>query len=123
VWTNPLDVTDADDARWLSCLAWPGEGDRAERLTAAIGVACRDPPHLVRGDLAEQLAETAASASDEATLVVFHSAVLVYVSSARRAEFARAVAAWARSGSLRNTRKHCRNCPALPVTCPFLSPA
>ena len=28
---NPLDVTRDDDARWLSCLVWPGEGDRAER--------------------------------------------------------------------------------------------
>lgn len=90
---NPLDVTDADDARWLSCLVWPGEGDRAERLAAAIDLARRDPPHLVRGDLAEQLAETAAGAPEEATLVVFHSAVLVYVSPRRRAEFAQAVAA------------------------------
>jgi hypothetical protein len=90
---NPLDVADADDARWLSCLVWPGEGDRAERLAAAIDLARRDPPPLVRGDLAGQLAETAASAPREATLVVFHSAVLAYVSPARRAEFARAVAA------------------------------
>lgn len=89
---NPLDVTDAD-ARWLSCLVWPGEGDRAERLAAAIDLARRDPPPVVRGDLAEQLAETAAGAPKEATRVVFHSAVLVYVSSRRRAEFARAVAA------------------------------
>ena len=26
---NPLDVTSDDDVRWLSCLVWPGEGDRA----------------------------------------------------------------------------------------------
>jgi hypothetical protein len=90
---NPLDVADADDARWLSCLVWPGEGDRAERLAAAIDLARRDPPRLVRGDLAEQLAETAAEAPQEATLVVFHSAVLVYVSAERRAEFARIVTA------------------------------
>lgn len=67
---NPVDVTDADDARWLSCLVWPGEGDRAERRAAATDLARCDPPHLVRGDLAEQLAETAADAPEEATLVV-----------------------------------------------------
>ena len=31
---NPLDVTRDDDVRWLSCLVWPGEGDRAQRLAA-----------------------------------------------------------------------------------------
>jgi hypothetical protein len=36
---NPLDVTRDDDVRWLSCLVWPGEGDRAERLAAAIATA------------------------------------------------------------------------------------
>jgi hypothetical protein len=90
---NPLDVTDPDDVRWLSCLVWPGEGDRAERLAAAIDLARRDPPRLIRGDLAERLAETAAGAPPDATLVVFHSAVLAYVSSQKRAEFARAVTA------------------------------
>jgi hypothetical protein len=90
---NPLDVTDPDDVRWLSCLVWPGEGDRAERLTAAIDLARRDPPRLIRGDLTEQLAKTAAGAPKEATLVVFHSAVLAYVSPGRRAEFGQAVTA------------------------------
>jgi hypothetical protein len=90
---NPLDVNAPDDVRWLSCLVWPGEADRAERLAAAIDLARRDPPRLVRGDLAEQLAETAAGAPEEATLVVFHSVVLAYVSPQRRAEFAQAVTA------------------------------
>ena len=90
---NPLDVTDPDDVRWLSFLVWPGEGDRAERLAAAVELARRDPPRLVRGDLVERLAETAAGAPAEATLVVFHSAVLAYVSPGQRAGFVRAVTA------------------------------
>lgn len=90
---NPLDVTDPDDVCWLSCLVWPGEGDRAERLAAAIDLARRDPPRLICGDLAERLAETAAGAPEQATLVVFHSVVLAYVSPERRAEFARTVTA------------------------------
>jgi hypothetical protein len=89
---NPLDVTDPDDVRWLSCLLWPGEGDRAERLAAAVDLARRDPPRLIRGDLIDQLAETAAGAPPQATLVVFHSAVLPYVRPSRWAEFARTVA-------------------------------
>jgi hypothetical protein len=37
--------------RWLSCLVWPDEGDRAERLAAAIASARRAPPRVVKGDL------------------------------------------------------------------------
>jgi hypothetical protein len=88
---NPLDVAEPDDVHWLSCLLWPGEGDRAERLAAAVEVARRDPPRIVRGDLVERLADVAAGAPAGATLVVFHSAVLAYLSPARRAEFAAAV--------------------------------
>jgi hypothetical protein len=89
---HPLDVTDPDDVRWLSCLVWPDEGDRAGRLAAAIDVARRDPPRVVRGDLVDRLAGTASGAPPGATLVVFHSSVLAYVSPARRQAFARAVA-------------------------------
>lgn len=88
---NPLDVTDPDDMHWLSCLVWPGESDRAERLTAAIEVARQDPPRLVRGDLVDQLAEAVTGVPPGATLVVFHTAVLAYVTPERRAEFAAAV--------------------------------
>jgi hypothetical protein len=42
-------IVDPDDVHWLSCLVWPGEGDRAERLAAAIDLAGRDPPPIVRG--------------------------------------------------------------------------
>ena len=88
---NPLDVADPDDVHWLSCLVWPGEGDRAERLASAIELARQDPPRVVRGDLIDRLAETAADAPPKATLVVFHSAVLAYLTLQRRAEFAEAV--------------------------------
>jgi len=88
---NPLDVTDADDVAWLRCLIWPGEPDRQERLDAAIAIARRDPPHIIRGDLVDDLPALAAQAPSHATLVVFHSAVLVYISPSRRREFAAAV--------------------------------
>jgi hypothetical protein len=67
---NPLDVTSDDDARWLSCLVWPGEGDRAQRLRAAISAARRDPPVVHRGDLLTDLPALAAQAPADATLVV-----------------------------------------------------
>ncbi|HEY1321722.1 MAG TPA: DUF2332 domain-containing protein [Streptosporangiaceae bacterium] len=89
---NPLDVTDGDDVRWLSCLVWPGEGDRAQRLAAAIATARRDPPVVHRGDLLTDLPALAAQAPAGATLVVYHSAVLAYVAPPERSRFAAAVA-------------------------------
>jgi hypothetical protein len=88
---NPLDVTSDDDVRWLSCLVWPGEGDRQQRLAAAVAAARRDPPAVYRGDLLTGLPALAARAPAGATLVVYHSAVLAYVSPAGRRRFARTV--------------------------------
>jgi hypothetical protein len=84
---NPLDVTDNDDVRWLSCLVWPGEEDRQERLAAAVASARRDPPAVHRGDLLTDLPALAAQAPAGATLVIFHSAVLPYVAPENRGRF------------------------------------
>jgi len=89
---NPLDVGSEDDMRWLSCLVWPGEGDRKERLAAAIATARRDPPRLHRGDLRTDLPALAATAPRDATLVVFHTAVLNYLPAQDRARFASTIA-------------------------------
>ena len=85
---NPLDVRRDDDVRWLSCLVWPGEGDREQRLAAAIAAARRDPPVVHRGDLLTDLPALAARAPAGATLVVYHSAVLAYVAPGQRLRFA-----------------------------------
>jgi hypothetical protein len=91
---NPLDVRDADAMRWLETLVWPGaeEAGRVERLRAAVEIARRARPRIVRGDLLADLPALAAEAPRDATLVVFHTAVLIYVDVARRARFARLVA-------------------------------
>jgi hypothetical protein len=85
---NPLDIRDEDDVRWLSCLVWPGEADRDQRLAAAVAAARADPPVIHRGDLLTDLPALAAQAPKDATLVVFHSAVLAYVAPADRERFA-----------------------------------
>ena len=85
---NPLDVTSDDDVRWLSCLVWPGEGDRGPRLEAAIAAARRGPPAVHRGDLLTDLPALAAQAPGGATLVIYHSSVLYYVAPDRREQFA-----------------------------------
>jgi hypothetical protein len=90
---NPLDVTSDDDMHWLDCLLWPGESGRRERLHAAVLAARRDPPPVYQGDLLTDLPALASQAPGDATLVVFHSAVLTYVDPPDRGGFARTVAA------------------------------
>jgi hypothetical protein len=76
---NPVDVRSEQDAAWLETLVWPGQDERVARLHAAINIARQDPPNVVRGDLLTDLAKLAATAPRDATLVVFHTAVLGYV--------------------------------------------
>jgi len=88
---NPLDVTSDDDMHWLECLIWPGETGRLARLHAAIATARRGPPAVHRGDLLTDVPLLAQQAPSDATLVIFHSAVLAYVAPPQRQEFASAV--------------------------------
>ena len=89
---NPLDVRNDDDMAWLEALVWPDQPDRLARLRAAIAVARADPPRLVAGDLLTSLPALAAEAPKDATLVVFHTAVLAYVEDAdARAGFVRTI--------------------------------
>ena len=76
---NPLSVTDDDAMAWLANLVWPEQDDRRERLRHAVTVARADPPRLVPGDLIEQLPALVAEAAAYGTVVVFHSAVAVYL--------------------------------------------
>lgn len=90
---NPLDVHDPDDCAWLEALIWPGEDERIPRLRTALEIARRDSPPVRRGDLLTDFATLAAEAPRDATLVVFHTAVLAYVREpADRLAFADAVA-------------------------------
>jgi len=89
---NPLDVRAGDDMAWLETLVWPDQSDRASRLRAAVAVARADPPRMVAGNLLTALPELAAEAPPDATLVVFHTAVLAYIADPdARAGFGRTV--------------------------------
>lgn len=84
---NPLDLRDGADAAWLETLVWPEHGARRRRLRAAASVVAADPPHLVRGDMVETLPQLVAEAPADATVVVFHSSVLVYLDPEHRRRF------------------------------------
>ena len=89
----PVDVNDDDARAWLEALVWPEHDDRRTRLRAALEVARCDPPRVVPGDLLDGLPELAAEAPANATLVVFHSAVLAYLDTDARSTFADVVRA------------------------------
>jgi hypothetical protein len=76
---NPLDVTDAEEMRWLETLVWPEQDDRRERLRHAVELAAHDPPRVVRGDLLEELPTLVQEASGFGSVIVFHSAVAAYL--------------------------------------------
>ncbi|MEV0463394.1 DUF2332 domain-containing protein [Nocardia tengchongensis] len=84
---NPLDVGDSEDVRWLESLVWPEQRNRLERLRAAAAIACEEPPRLVRGDLSTGLADLVREAPSDVPVIVFGSAVLLYLPRAERAAF------------------------------------
>lgn len=84
---EPIDLDDESAVRWLEALVWPEEQDRLERPRGAIEVARRHRPRVIRGDLLELLGDIAAEAPADATLVVFHTAVLAYLSAEERERF------------------------------------
>jgi hypothetical protein len=90
---NPLSVDNDADMHWLETLVWPEQHERRARIRSAIEIARADPPQLVRGDANDRLVELAGSAPADATLVVFHSGVLVYLSAADRERFVETVSA------------------------------
>lgn len=91
---SPVDLQDPAQSAWLETLVWPEHSARLQRLRSAMQVAWRDPPPVHRGDLLTDLAAVARTAPGNATLVVFHTAVLAYIAdAAARDRFARTVRA------------------------------
>lgn len=87
---NPLDLSVPDTARWLETLVWPEHEDRRARLAAACRVVADAPVDITRGDLLADLdavVDRARSQAPDATLVLFHSAVIAYLDDAGRRQW------------------------------------
>ena len=87
---SPVDAGDLDAVDWLANLVWPGPDHdaRVARLRAAAAVVAQERPEIIAGDLLETVTDAAAAAPADATLVVFHSAVLLYLDAVGRERFA-----------------------------------
>jgi hypothetical protein len=67
---DPVDVTDADDARWLRACLWPDQPERVARLEAEMALAVAAPPLLLQGDAVEVLPDAFAHVPADALPVV-----------------------------------------------------
>ncbi|GAA4918134.1 DUF2332 domain-containing protein [Nesterenkonia rhizosphaerae] len=90
---NPLDLRNPEDLDWLKALVWPGMEYRLKRLEAGAQLVSEQPPRIFTGDLNELLPQALAEVPEGAVPVVFHSAVLVYLSAEERAHFVEQVQA------------------------------
>ena len=77
---NPLDAADPEQSSWLEMLVWPERTERLDGLRGALRVAAARKPRVIKGNLnSDVLAALCREAPANATLVVFHTAVLAYV--------------------------------------------
>jgi hypothetical protein len=89
---RPINIKDPEQITWLEALVWPDEGNRLQLLRAALEVAHHSPLQVIQGDLRTDLRALVARMPADATRVVFHTAVLGYLSSAdERSAFGQAM--------------------------------
>ncbi|WP_184890895.1 DUF2332 family protein [Actinomadura livida] len=67
---DPVDVTDADEARWLRACLPPDRPEQRARLEAETALAAAAPPVLLKGDALEVLPEAFARVPPDALPVV-----------------------------------------------------
>jgi hypothetical protein len=84
---DPVDVTDADEARWLRACVWPDQREQAARLAAELALAATAPPLLLRGDAVEVLPDALARVPAAALPVVITTWALSRFPVDRRLRF------------------------------------
>jgi hypothetical protein len=84
---DPVDVTDAEDARWLRACLWPDQPERAARLDAEMAVAATAPPLLLRGNAVEMLPDAVARVPADALPVVTTTWALSHLPLENRLRF------------------------------------
>jgi hypothetical protein len=86
---DPLDVTDADDVRWLRACVWPDQPERRARLDAEMALAATEPPLLLQGDAVDVLPDAVARVPADALPVVTTTWALSRVPPQSRRRFLR----------------------------------
>jgi hypothetical protein len=86
---DPIDVSDADDARWLRACLPPDQPERRARLDAEMALAATAPPLLLSGDAAELLPDAIARVPADVLPVVTTTWALSQFSLETRQRFLR----------------------------------
>ncbi|MGD9891825.1 MAG: DUF2332 domain-containing protein [Dehalococcoidia bacterium] len=73
---HPIDLEDADQARWLQALVWPDQPERAGRLGRAVAVARQQPAPLIAGDATVVLPGLLSALPMAGELCLFHAHTL-----------------------------------------------
>jgi hypothetical protein len=84
---DPVDVTDADDARWLRACVWPDQRERAASLEVEIALAATAPPLLLHGNPVEVLPDAFGRVPANALPVVTTTWALSHVPLESRLRF------------------------------------
>ena len=69
---HPIDLSNADERRWLEALVFPDHVDRRELLNAAIRLATNDPPTMISGDAIQILPEILKQVPASTSLCIYH---------------------------------------------------
>ncbi|GAB2569223.1 DUF2332 domain-containing protein [Microlunatus antarcticus] len=97
----PVDVFDDRAVAWLETCVWPEQEERRARLRTAVAIARTDPPHLVPGDLFDLVHDQVLAAAGRGPVVVFHTAVALYLSRPQRETFVETMLDLVRAGACR----------------------
>lgn len=89
---SPVDISSADERRWLEALIWPDNRPEAELLEAALRVIAADLPDIRAGDAIDVCPQLAAELPPGEPRVVFHSSTRMHVPSEHRSAFDSAIA-------------------------------
>jgi hypothetical protein len=84
---DPVDVTDADDARWLRACLGPDQPEQLARLDAELALAATTPRLLLQGDPVEVLPDAVADVPTDALPVVTTTWALSQLPLERRLRF------------------------------------
>jgi hypothetical protein len=97
---NPVDVSSAEERRWLRALVWPEHRTAAALLDAALTELAADPPPLVAGDAIDVCPKLAGELPPGEPRVVFHAATRMHVPAERRTAFDDAIDSIGEEGPL-----------------------
>jgi hypothetical protein len=75
----PVDLGDPDAVRWLRAFVWPDQVEDRARLDAALALARRGPPTVLRGDALRDLPELIAATPPWAVPCCFHATLMTYL--------------------------------------------